>query len=179
MESITGSRTVIDILNRLGDSISYTTIEELETELIFVKSNRELITPTRMNLAANLATDVAFNNFDRFVETLSGKDTLHEIAEIAYQLSTEEIESSDKYPFPQKTGREEIPDVDLEVKLVNKSQSLTHQNLPECSVSKNSQSRKNKGKRLRRAYKAKGTDIAPYRIKRKACVCIFHQIFIF
>ena len=109
-------------MNRLGHSIRYTTAEELETGLIFVESNREQVTPTGMNLAAILATDVAFNNFDRLVETISGKDTLHDTAGIAHQLSTEETENSDKYTtFPEKTGKEEIPDVDYEVKLVNVS----------------------------------------------------------
>ena len=62
MKSTVGSRKVIDILNRLGHSVSYTTVEEL----------------------------------CRFVETLSGKDTLHDTVGIAYQLSAEEIENSDK-----------------------------------------------------------------------------------
>ena len=77
IKSTTGSRKVIDILNRLGHSISYTTMEELETELTFAESNREQITPIGMNLTVSLATGIAFDNFDRFVETLSEKGTLH------------------------------------------------------------------------------------------------------
>ena len=50
---------------------------------------------------------------------------------------------------------------------MNESQNLTHQNHLECSISKNSQSRKDTGKRRRRAYEAKGTDIAPNRKKPK------------
>ena len=79
------------------------------------------MTPTGINFAAILATDVAFNNSDRLVGTISGKDTLHDTAGITHQLSTEETENSDKYTFPEKTGKEEIPDVDYEVKLVNES----------------------------------------------------------
>ena len=96
IKSITGSHKVIDILNRLGHSISYFTMEELETELTFAESNREQIKPTGMNFKVSLATGVAFDDFDRFVETLSEKDTLHHTIGIAYQLSTEEIENSDK-----------------------------------------------------------------------------------
>ena len=48
MKSITGNRKVIDILNRLGHSISYTTVEELKTKLTFGENNREHITPTRV-----------------------------------------------------------------------------------------------------------------------------------
>ena len=35
MKSIAGSRKVIEILNRMGHSISYNTVEELETKLTF------------------------------------------------------------------------------------------------------------------------------------------------
>ena len=103
MKSIKGNRTVINILNRLGHSIIYTTVEELETELNFGESNSEQIAPSGMNLKPSLATDVAFNNFDKFVEKLSGKNTLHDIVGIAYQLSTKEIENSDNNTaFPEK-----------------------------------------------------------------------------
>ena len=63
IKSITGSHKVIDILNRLGHSMSYTTVEELQTELTFGESNREQITPTGMNLKPSLATGVVFDNF--------------------------------------------------------------------------------------------------------------------
>ena len=77
-------------------------------------------------------------------------------------MSTEEVENSDKNTtFPEKTSEEEIPEVDLEVALVNGSQNLTHQNHLHCSISKNSQSRKDTEKKRRRANEAKGTDIAP------------------
>ena len=115
-----------------------------------------------MDLNANLATGVAFNKFERFIVTLSGKDTLHDTVGMAYQLSAEEVENSDKNTtFPEKTSEEKIPEVDLEVALVNGSQNLTHQNHLQYSISKNSQSRKDTEKKRRRAYEAKGTDIAP------------------
>ena len=38
-----------------------------------------------MHLSPNLATGVAFDNFDRYVETLSGKNTLHDTVGIVYQ----------------------------------------------------------------------------------------------
>jgi hypothetical protein len=43
-----------------------------------------------MVLSQNLGTGGAFDNFDRFVETLSGKDTLHDTVGIAYQIVSEE-----------------------------------------------------------------------------------------
>ena len=43
-------------------------------------------TPFGMSLNASTATGVAWDNFDRFVETKSGKDTLHDTVGIAYQV---------------------------------------------------------------------------------------------
>ena len=83
MKSLTGSRKVIDILNSYGYSVSM--VEEMETELTFAAANKEQLTPSGMVIAANLSTSVVFDNFDRFVETLSGKDTLHDTVGIAYQ----------------------------------------------------------------------------------------------
>ena len=65
-------------------------------------------------LNASLAFGIAFNNFDRFVETLSGKYSLHDTAGIAYQLSTEKTwDSGKKTAFSEKTNQE---GVGLEVK---------------------------------------------------------------
>lgn len=77
MKSITGSRKVIDILNRMGHSISYTSAEELETELAFGAAQNRFILPYGLiPNNPNLRTHVAFDNFDKYVETTSGKDTL-------------------------------------------------------------------------------------------------------
>ena len=55
-----------------------------------------------MNLKTSLATGVTFDNFDRFLETLNGKNTIA----CANKLSTEEIENSDKNTaFPEKTSQ--------------------------------------------------------------------------
>ena len=115
-----------------------------------------------MNLNPSLTTGVVFDNFHRFVETLGGKDTLHDSVEKGYQLPREEIVNSDKgMAFPGKISQEETSVIDLEVTHVNESQKLTHQNHLGWSISKNSKSRKDKGNIPRRAYEAKGTDIAP------------------
>ena len=43
-------------------------------------------TPFGMSLNSSTATGVDQDNFDRFVETKSGKDTLHDTVEIASQV---------------------------------------------------------------------------------------------
>ena len=67
----------------MGHCASYTTLEELETELTYSMEDNDL-TPDGIEKDPNLATGVAFDNFDRFVETLSGKDTLHDTVGIVY-----------------------------------------------------------------------------------------------
>ena len=86
MKSLTGSRKVIDVLNRFGYTVSYNVVEELETEMTLEANNKAQLTPFGMGLDANLGTGVAFDNYDEFVETLSGKDTLHDTVGIAYQV---------------------------------------------------------------------------------------------
>lgn len=85
-KSLTGSRRMIEILNRMGHCISYTVVEELETELAYGCGAETNLLPGGL-IAKNseLRTHVAFDNFDKYVETRSGKDTLHDTVGIAYQ----------------------------------------------------------------------------------------------
>ena len=74
MGTAAGSKVVLRILNRLGNSISYDEVKTLETELAFSaeKSNSDGIL-----LLPNLGTGLAWDNYDVNMETLDGKDTLH------------------------------------------------------------------------------------------------------
>lgn len=86
MKSLTNSRTVIDILNRLGFSISYTAAASIESEIAYLGSEQGTCLPH--SLIANkpeLFTGIAFDNNDRYVETSTGKDTLHDTVGIVYQ----------------------------------------------------------------------------------------------
>ena len=58
------------------------------------------MTPHGMSLSPNLATGVAFDHFDRFVETLNGMDTLHDTVVIAFQDVVED--SGGCYPVKPK-----------------------------------------------------------------------------
>lgn len=86
-KSLTGSRQMINLLNRLGHCVSYTVTEEIETELAYACSSENRILP--FDLSPNVYTHVAFDNFDLYVETSTGKDTLHDTVGIAYQNKTE------------------------------------------------------------------------------------------
>ncbi|GFW97903.1 uncharacterized protein TNCV_1426661 [Trichonephila clavipes] len=85
LKSLTSSRKIIDIIHRYGNCISYPGIEELETEAIYTSVQNSSICPETIVKSPLLCTGVAFDNFDRFVETKSGKDTLHDTVGIIYK----------------------------------------------------------------------------------------------
>lgn len=85
LKSLTSSRKIINIINKFGHCCSYTTTEELETEATFNATSSSQICPDDIVRKPNLSTGVAFNNFDRFVDTLTGKDTLHDTVGIIFQ----------------------------------------------------------------------------------------------
>lgn len=85
VKSLTGKRKVVDLLNRLGHGVSYNVAEELETELTFTASESARLLPDGLHPLPHLFTGVAFDNYDRFVETLTGRDTLHDTVGIVYQ----------------------------------------------------------------------------------------------
>ena len=70
----------------MGHCVSYSTVEELETELTFEANKNSKQTSLRMKTTSELNTGTACNNFDRFVETKSGKDILHDTLGTAYQM---------------------------------------------------------------------------------------------
>ena len=88
IKSLTGGRKIVDLLNRLGHCASYSTIDELETELTFEATKGKRLTTNGMSLNPANNIGVAFDNFDRYVETVSGKDTLHDTVGIAYETSS-------------------------------------------------------------------------------------------
>lgn len=77
VKSLTNSRQVI-ILNRYGHTIGYNLAEELETEMTYTSIQDNKVIPKGITAANGHSTHIAFNNFDRFVDTTSGKDTMHD-----------------------------------------------------------------------------------------------------
>ncbi|GFU64005.1 hypothetical protein TNCV_245821 [Trichonephila clavipes] len=63
----------------------YPGVEKLETEATCTSVQNSSICPETIVKSPLLCTRVAFDNFDRFVETKSGKDTLHDTVGIVYQ----------------------------------------------------------------------------------------------
>ena len=95
LKSLTGSRKIIEILNRFGHCLSYHTIESIETDLAMTVSDRNISTPDGLVCEPGLSTAVAWDNYDENSETLSGSGTLHDTVGICYQnISTDRTESN-------------------------------------------------------------------------------------
>ena len=88
MKSLSGRRKVIEVLNRLIHSVCYSAVEEIETELIFEGTKENRVIPQQMTMDSEVGVGLTFDTFNRFVETLNGKDTQHDTVGIAYQIST-------------------------------------------------------------------------------------------
>ena len=77
------------MLSRNEHCVSYTTTEELQTELTWTVTSASKISPPDLVSDSLLTVDIAYDNFGRFVETLSGKDTLRNTMGIVYQSVSE------------------------------------------------------------------------------------------
>ena len=96
-------------MNRYGQCISYTTAEEIETELTFNASEPSRLLPGGMHRRSDLHTGVAYDNFDLFVETLTGKNTLHDTVGIV----TQDIPENDNELFNFVNEHEEDEEIDV------------------------------------------------------------------
>ena len=85
MLSLTGSKTLAMIMNRLGHTTSYDDLKRIETEMAYSNTSAETELPHGMVAKSTLATGCAWDNYDVNVETLTGKDSLHVTVGIAYQ----------------------------------------------------------------------------------------------
>ena len=180
MKSLTGSKRVIEILNRLAHTASYHTIEELETELTFQATEIGNCTPpTGMSFCSEQATSVAFGIFDSFMETLTGKDTLRDTVGIAYQSSTQQLlpcfsintnTSFADFEIGVKGKRSDQEDVTLEVEPSPKKRKLDCTHISETEVNGGC-NRISSKLALRKwhcpAYEASELEIEPYSRKPK------------
>ena len=72
LKGMTGSRRVIEMVNRMGHCASYHYISEIETEMTFQAGKETNAIPYGMVPTADCGLGVAWDNFDRFVETKNG-----------------------------------------------------------------------------------------------------------
>ena len=92
LKSITGSRRVLEILNRFGHCVNYHTVESFETQIASDISEGYEATPDGLIKYPGLITSLAWDNYDENTETLSGSGTLHDTVGICYQNQPTEEE---------------------------------------------------------------------------------------
>ena len=98
IKSLTESRKLMAVLNRLGYCISYSKHEELETELATAIQNRQKSSPKGAKRGVTMGN--AYDNYDELVHTLSGLDSLHDTMGIFYQNVNMDAEDIDEVPQP-------------------------------------------------------------------------------
>ena len=147
IKTLTNSRRLLELLNRMGHCSSYHTVEEIETELTFQANAEHKNTPHGMELNPSLGTSVAWDNYDRFVDTQSGKDTLHDTVGIAFQIvqqpSVSQVDLTETSPGLTSSSREDT-----------------------CNT--NSRRKSAATRKRRRVYEATDLHIEPYR--KKPCM---------
>ena len=116
IKNLTGSRKVVEILSRMGHCVGYSTVAKRETELTFEANKKSKETPFGMKTTPEFNTGIAWDNCDCFVETKSGKDTLHDTVGIEYQMrdvpmtnltamhSEKSANCTDSLPLSQQPG---------------------------------------------------------------------------
>jgi len=89
IKSTTGSVEMIRMINRIGDDVSYTPLEELETSLCIQKLQIQKDEHIALleHIHPHVPTTLAFGNIYRIEETLSGAGTSHCVNGIAVQAS--------------------------------------------------------------------------------------------
>ena len=87
--TLTGSKLILQILNRLGYSLSYDEVKSLETEFAYTVEENDRDAPDGVKNDPNLGTGLAWDNYDVNMETVDGKDTLHATVGICYQNVTD------------------------------------------------------------------------------------------
>lgn len=87
--TLTGSKLILRILNRMGYSLSYDEVKALETEFAYTTDETDHYAPDGIKLKPDLGTGLAWDNYDVNMETLDGKDTLHATVGICYQNTTD------------------------------------------------------------------------------------------
>ena len=155
----------MEILSRMGHCVSYSTVEKFKTELTFEANKNSKETSLKMKTSPEFNTGIAWDNFDRFVETKSGKDRLHDAVGIAYQMRDVPVTNStaiysekstnciDSLPLSQQPG-------------IRQKQQLSQINQL-LAITIDGTSENKKSRKRRRAYEPTGLIIEPYHKKLK------------
>ena len=100
--TLTGSNLILCILNRLGYTLSYDEVKALETEFAFTAEESGRHAPDGIELNPDLATGLAWDNYNVNMDALDGKDTLYATVGIYYQNKSE---TNSLQQFNTRSGR--------------------------------------------------------------------------
>lgn len=84
-KSMNNGKKVLTILNKFGLTVSYNVAKQLEPEMTATACEVNKFIPASIQVDSNLSTHVALDNYDKFVDALSGKYTLHDAVGIIYR----------------------------------------------------------------------------------------------
>ena len=115
VKSLTGNVELIQTLNRLGHSVSYSKLIEIDTALSLQKlSDANNDTPLPCDIHPGVFTTLAWDNIDRLEETLSGGGTSHRVNGIAVQRKLIGPLPAKRLQPVEKSKRRSIPaDTDM------------------------------------------------------------------
>ena len=85
VKSLTGNVELIHTLNRLGHSLSYSMMQQIDTALCLQKLSSGDNVPLPTDLRPSIFTTLVWDNIDLLEETLTGGDTSHRVNGIAIQ----------------------------------------------------------------------------------------------
>ena len=89
LKSLTGSKKVVTIANKLGHSIAYSQSCEYENEKGIEIQSRNSFTPDGLLRIAHLHSGLCWDNYNETPETLSGKNVVNDTVGIMYQNVTD------------------------------------------------------------------------------------------
>ena len=114
VKNLTGNVKLINYLNRLGHSLSYSQIEEIETSIALYKisqvQDRHIVLPN--GIVPSVLTHLAWDNIDRCEETLSGGGTSHRVNGIILQPT---VSPSDSECLVIMKGKQRSLNVDTDI----------------------------------------------------------------
>lgn len=79
------SKKVVQIIYRLGHCCSYNVVEGQETVATLFASFKKTVCPAGVKMWPNLFISAVFDNFDRYVDTGVGENTLYDTVGILVQ----------------------------------------------------------------------------------------------
>lgn len=94
-----GSKQLVEILSKLGLSITYDEVRRFLTSVAIDQQNDSSYVPRGLSINDGTPIDAAIDNFDQNEDTLDGKATTHAMAAVVYKRS--QYRPADGDPLPR------------------------------------------------------------------------------